>query len=476
MLEEKLFSGLFKPLDESRNNRQRFISAFPDSAMFHNEWFVLHLAVMRFPTTSLSSAFIKQWLRTNKAEFSANKHINLADMAFGDSDPYVTFADTVLSTFNKCTTTPCTPEEFDEALEMFRMEYVNSHSIDVLEQGVSILDGGLQVSNTRSLAGFDDMRSYVVNELSRLSNVIQHNVRKGIIVYNSEPVEDEEKSQVICNYGIKPLDDAIGGITEGDMISLLAPPKGGKSRLSAFFIHQAIISGVSVVLWSIENGMKGVESLIRARHFDYLYNRGADSKHKSIDANAIRKGTLDDNTKELEAASWSDLRTNPKYGHIANIDENFDADTFLNVLDTAVDAVGAKLILIDYLQLIAGDGKMSKNERISQCYQKSLQFLQSKKIAGIFPAQIKQSVVGDLGKCSAEQLRSVELRDAGGESSEVIRTPSVLFLLYGTTQMIQENSLKLLSIPSRNNKPFDPIDLYADFATCYFDYVSGDKE
>ena len=476
MMEEKLFSGLFKSLEESRDNRQRFIAAFPDSAMFQNEWFVLHLAIKRFPGTSLSANFIKQWLRTNKAEFSANKHINLADMSFGDSDPYATFADTVLAAYTNCVNTPCTPDEFNEALELYRMDYVTSHSIDVLEQGVSILDGGLQVSGNRSLAGFDDMRGYVQNELSRLGNMLQHNARKGIIVYDAEPEEDEDANNVICDYGIKPLDDAIGGITEGDMISLLAPPKGGKSRMSVCLIHHALMCGVSVVVWSIENGKKGVESLIRARHFDYLYNRGANSKHKSIDARDIKNKSLDEETAKLEAASWTDLKTNPKYGRLVNIDEDFDADTFLSILGNAVDLVGAKIVLVDYLQLITGDGKLSKNERISQCYQRSLQFLQSKKIAGIFPAQIKQSVVGDLGKCSNEQLRNVELRDAGGESSEVIRTPSVLFLLYGTTQMIQENNLKLISIPSRNAKPFDPIDLYADFATCYFDYIAGEKD
>lgn len=474
MLEERLFAGLFKPLAESSNRRQRFIAAFPDSNMFHNEWHVLYLAIFRFPTLEFKSDFIKLWLTNNKAAITQSKAIDLSEVAFGDEDTFVTFCNLVLTSFTKCRDTACTDEDFDIAIEEFRMQYVTENSINLLEQGVTILSEGYQVNQSRTLAGFDDMVSHVTNGLSRLKSTLNHSSRKGIVVYSADSDEEAEKNSYICNYGIKPLDDVIGGITEGDMISLLAPPKGGKSRLSAFFVHEALIQGISVVTWSIENGLKGIESLIRARHYDWLYNNDADvTKRKSIDAKDIKNGTLDKETKEAEAASWLELRANPKYGKLVNIDEDFDADTFLTILGNAVDRVGAKIVLVDYLQLVSGDGKMSKNERISQCYQRSLQFLQSRKIAGIFPAQIKQSAVGDLGRCSAEQLKSVELRDAGGESSEVIRTPSVLFLLYGNTQMMQDNTLKLISIPSRNSKPFDPVDLYVDFSTCNFTYINN---
>ena len=70
----------------------------------------------------------------------------------------------------------------------------------------------------------------------------------------------------------------------------------------------------------------------------------------------------------------------------------------------------------------------------------------------------------------------MELRDGGGESSEVIRTPSVLMALYADTVSLRNGELKLLSIPSRNAATFPPVDLYADFSVCNFIEVAQKSE
>ncbi|MNV39690.1 hypothetical protein D3C71_1312770 [compost metagenome] len=99
---------------------------------------------------------------------------------------------------------------------------------------------------------------------------------------------------------------------------------------------------------------------------------------------------------------------------------------------------------------------------------KVLQFLKSKKVAGIFPAQLKQTAVGDIKKQSPEELINMELRDSAGESYEVIKTPDVNIALFGTVEDIRNGSMKILSIPSRNSAPFEPIDLSIDAGSCMF--------
>lgn len=470
-LEQLIFAGLLKTPQESRDRRAEFLGTFTDGNLFANEWYIFYQLIRLHTRLNFTRDFVNLYLTNNHGSLSQNKHIDLASYALGDTDPYLTFVDSCLNELKICTEYKITDDEFNLAIESFRMKYVTETGITLLEQGATILSDGLQLSQNKTLSGFSDMSAYVVNGISRLNNIINKKNRRGVTIYDADTdVEDDSGARMVCKYGIEPLDNALGGIYETDMISVLAPPKGGKSRICAFFIHNAIVQGTSVVTWSIENGDKGIEALIRACHFDWLYNRGESdvTKRKLINADDIRKHNLDPEMAELEAASWLDLRTNSAYGRWANIDEDFSADTFLTILDNAVDACGAKLVLVDYLQLVTGDGKLAKNERIGQCYQESLQYLQAKKIAGLFPAQFKTTFVGDLGKKSAEELASAELRDGGAETSEVIRTPSVLMALYGDVQHIRDGELKLLSIPSRNSAPFAPIDLYADFAVCNF--------
>jgi hypothetical protein len=186
----------------------------------------------------------------------------------------------------------------------------------------------------------------------------------------------------------------------------------------------------------------------------------------------IRKGELPLETEKLEMGSWTELKTNSNYGRITVIDEDFNYDTLFEVLESAINEYGAKFICVDYLQLISGRGALdrggNKSELIGDVYKTMLQFLKKKKVAGIFPAQLKQTFVEDMNKRSAEELMNMEFRSGAGESYEVIKTPDLNLMLYGTPEDMRTGHLQLHSIPSRNNASFQPIDLLADAGTCTF--------
>ena len=119
------------------------------------------------------------------------------------------------------------------------------------------------------------------------------------------------------------------------------------------------------------------------------------------------------------------------------------------------------------MQLISAQGRrINKNERISEAYIKMLQFLKRRKVVGICPAQFKQNVVGELSAKSKDEIMNMELRDSAGESYEVIKTPDVNLGLYATPEELRNGFMQIISIPSRNSKPFEPISLYADLGTC----------
>lgn len=469
--EEVIFSAVMESGDNALRRKQELLVELNIPSAFRDEFYVFYTLVKDKPRIDPSEDFIELYMRTNRANFSTSPNIDLAGYTVGEGDPYVEFVNSVKQIYRSCRGRTISDSDYYMALEMHKMEYINRQSIEVLEESTVILAEGKQQGNKR-LSGYADMRRNLSTKMTELDNLVEKKDRKGTITYGVNDNEDEDPGvKLIAKFGIEDLDEHLGGIYEGDMISLLAPAKGGKTRITTHIIHNAVISGTDTAIWSIENGYKGWEALLRARHFNYFYNsKVTDVEQKRIiNSDMIRKNDFpSDELRQMERASWLDLRTNTSYGRITNIDADFKLDSYMTTIENAVNEFGAKLISIDYLQLITGDGRRNKNEIIGEVYKEMLQFVKKNKLGGIFPAQLKQSFVGDISRKDSDELVNLEMRDSAGESYEVIKTPDVNLALYGTVEGMKNGDMKILSIPSRNAPSFDPIQLHADLGTCTF--------
>ena len=109
---------------------------------------------------------------------------------------------------------------------------------------------------------------------------------------------------------------------------------------------------------------------------------------------------------------------------------------------------------------------MPERERISDAYQRLLIYCRKNNIGVIVPAQYKQEAFDLLIKRAT--VDDVDLRTAAGGSSQVIRTPDVLFALWATIDDLRNNSMKIISLPCRMNKAFPNINLRVDLGSCHF--------
>ena len=476
----KIFAGIYSSKNEKgvlNRRRQDLITNFAEN-IFKDEYFVLYSILKKFPKLSIiDEKFLMLYLNSNKASFLKERSIDLGKYA-GVADSYNEFCITCVNTYKSCVNSEVvSDEEFILAIEQYRIEYINEQSIILMQDSAAIMTDGMPYGR-RTLNGFQDMQTYMKRGLQALENLDNGSSHIGIITYgDNEPEDMSNDLKTICEFGIEPLDKATGGMTEGDMISILGVAKGGKSRFMTYLVHRALMQGVNVVVWSVENGVKGWEALLRARHFDYKYNSTNDvTSHCFISDNEIRKGTLTGVRKDKEAASWLDLRTNKEYGKLTVIDEPFDINSYIETLDTAVKQGSAKLVAVDYLQLIGdSNGSRNRNEVIAEAYQKSLRYLKANKLVGLFPAQVKQTSVSSLSTLNTQELGSVETRDIAGASYEVVKTPDINIALIGSVEDIKVGHLVLVSMPSRNSAPFDPTDLSVDFGACNYMVMNKDS-
>ena len=272
-----IFAGMYKVSEEGYEiRRQEFIKVFSDPKVFENEYYVFAILVKEFPKLMISKNFLNSFLIANRASLEKSTNIDLLRFKVSDDEePYIEFLNSCKGMHDELQKVKFTNEEFMESLEIYKMNYITEQSISVLEESVQILTEGIK-RRGKNVVGYDDMRTNLKNGFKPLDDLTNKRERKGIITYGINDMDDADTERaavkLISPYGIKTLDDHVGGIWEGEMISLLAPAKGGKSRMSTFILHNAVVHGTNILMWSIENGYKGWEALIRARHFDYFDN------------------------------------------------------------------------------------------------------------------------------------------------------------------------------------------------------------
>lgn len=365
-------------------------------------------------------------------------------------------------------------EDFNTAYEKYLIEFKAVETAKVYDRARTILLDGLKVGG-KHLYGFDDSQLYVRRELSAIEGLTGMSKGKGYIgmseIIMEEKGEEKQPIKVADFDRLSKLNEYYGGIFTGMFYQVMAPAKAGKSKLCCRINHTANVKfGTNVTVWAAEGGEVAWTAQMRAIHFDYTYNSGVSLAERKfgVDQDVVLKGNFpSDEYKDLEMSSKLDLASNPNYGKTDFIDEPFNVETFIDAIDVSVKSNNSKLVIIDYLQLIQSESSnSSKTETIAKAYVKLLKYCKDNNIAVISPAQYKQEVINDL--MASKDTSNAELRTAGGNSAEVIRTPDITFALWASTSDLANNRMKILSMPSRFAKPFPEIPCVTDLGVCQF--------
>lgn len=150
--------------------------------------------------------------------------------------------------------------------------------------------------------------------------------------------------------GFKDLDNLLAGLQNSDLIVLAARPSMGKSALAINIAqHVAVHEGIPVAIFSLEMSK---EQLV-----DRLL-----SSEANIDAWKLRNANLSDNDFQKIGEAMAKLSEAPLF---------FDDSVGMNVMEMRTKARrlqsehGLGLIVIDYLQLMSGNGSSNRVEEVS---------------------------------------------------------------------------------------------------------------
>lgn len=476
-LSDSLLANVVGADDDSKMKRQLLFSEFKPR-VFRDEYYIIYKVFYNFREKLITpdEDFIKMYLLRNEhIIMDAKEFIDINSYSDLDESPVVSYTMAVLKQYTRLKTLNTNSlDEFNLLIEKYKLEIQCLKMGEALSQAKNILYDGYD-KGRRHYQGYDDSVTYIKTEMADIESLIDTTVGKGFIDASEAGMVDDEETmpEKIGDFGyIKELNEHLRGIYTPNFYSILAPTKGGKSKFTARLIHNIVVEyGNNAVVWAHEGGYYAWLCQLRAIHYDWFYNRHTD------DVTQFKTGVSQDtiltnnwNSEEqrnLEMGSRIDLFQNPSYGHIEMIDRPFKVETFIDEIETAVKKSNAKVVLIDYLQLIGWSTQgMSKPQAIGQAYQKLLAYAKKRNVAVISPAQFTQDFMNELAK--AKDGASHEVRTAGGESSEIIRTPDINIALYASIDDLMNNHMKILSVPSRMASPFPAFDIRCDLGVCMF--------
>lgn len=447
--------------------------------LFRDENYIIYSLLYNFKDRNITidEEFVKLSLMRQQSLIEDASNARKIDInAYGEVDDSVTlgYIGGVMKYFsNLMKDEKVAPDEFQLVFEKYLIEYKAIETAKIYSDSLQIIGDGLKIGK-KVLQGFEASRDYVKNNLARIEGVVDQN--KGIGFINMAEVilnpKQEAKSVKISDFGaLEELNNHYGGIYTGNLYTVMAPSKSGKSKFCARLAHTAMVNyGVNVSVWAFEGGYEAWTAQMRSIHFDFTYNTGVSATDVKIGVTqgAILHDRFPDGSpyKELEATSKLDLASNSAYGSTHFIDRPFRVETFLDEIDASIKANNSQMLIIDYLQLIDSEKSMSDRERIATAYPRLLEYCKKNNIAVVSPAQYKQDVVDELQRKKDGEAR--DMRTAGGGSYEIIKTSDVIFAIWASTEDLSNNKMTIMPMPTRFYDAIPEFDIYVDLGYCQF--------
>lgn len=454
-----------------------------NTKVFKDENYIIYSVLYNFKDRGIvpDYDFMKMYLmRNTKMIKESSGHIDINAYSDLDENPLMGYVVGVLKHFGRISQ----PKDIDLqdyklSVEKYKVEFSNFEMNQAFGQARIMLYDGVQIGN-KLWQGYEDSVAYVKKKTSEIEALLDKTKGEGFIDSRVAGIEDDVsiKPTKIGDFGlINELNDYLGGYYTSLFYNIMAPTKGGKSKFTARAMHNiAVEHGVNVSVWAHEGGYKAFWAQMRAIHYEYLYIRNANegSRVAPLSQKDIMFGNYpNEEIKAAEEASRLDLFTNPNYGVISMIDRPFYAETFIDEIEASVQINDSKAVLIDYLQLIGTQQRgKSKSEVIGKAYQDLLAYAKKRNVMVISPSQFTQEFIKEMTKSADGKPH--EVRTAGGESSEIVRTPDINIALYASTEDLIRHEMTIMSVPSRLAEPFPDIHIYADLCTCLFSSIQAE--
>ncbi len=457
----------------------RFAAYFP-SNIFQNEHAIYYDIIVNLNAKTFTRNQLSDIIDNNRDLVLKSPYVDLSNysvigdgMSATDDEKIEAFKQNLDEMLIGLSNTLVTEEEFNSSCKIYIDWYKNQFMLQTAQAMTRIMsDLGYEErkpgGRTYKYYGFDDAYKYYNERMKLMRELSDENRIKTLVVdvnwfeqeVNKEKIKDDN---TLFTFGIDEIDSVLGELRRSNMLGILGPPKGGKTRMANFIAQRALSLGLNVCVWPLE-GTK--EEWIAMQTAAYIKRK----MKLSINSKNILQHKYDENEKMKKYVTLAKLAiaTDSKMGRLSFIEGVAYVEDFLDVMQSHYDNENPfDVIIIDSLINIMSKTGKGKVDRISEAYMVLKGFIAyrlKRPALAVVPAQLKQSVVDYIRKHPEETIDVT----AGGESAETVRTPDEIIGLFSTKEERATNIMKIYSVGSRHSGNFDDFMVRCDLQCCHF--------
>lgn len=367
-----------------------------------------------------------------------------------------------------------TEEEFMSACRIYIDWFKNQYMTQTIHNMALIMsDKGYtekkRYNFVKTYKGVQDAQAYYNERIKVIRALEDEGDRIRQLVLDEKWLEEELEHEkpvdenAIFTFGIKEIDAIVGELRRGNLLTILGPPKGGKTRFTNYAVQRALQSGLNVAVWPVEGTKEEWQAMQIAAFIRMKY--GISMNSTDI---LNKKYMSDEKRRKYVNAARLQIATNPEMGRLSFIEGTAYVEDFLDVLQAHYETENPfDIIVIDSLLNVMSKKNKPKVERLSEAFMMFKNFISvrmKKPALGIVPAQLKQSAVDYLRK-NPEETMDVTF---AGETSEVIRSADLSIGLFSSKAERAANIMRIYSVAGRHTKDFDDFMIRCDLQCCYF--------
>lgn len=474
----------------------RFIADFPFN-IFYNSYAIFYEILVTIDAKVFTAEQLQSIIETNrdlildspyidKARYSNTESGNIAS----DDDIIAAITSNLVELLYTLSNTYVTEEEFKSSCITYIDWYKNAYAeFTALNMAAIMSDMGFEDKKpgkrTRKYHGLQDMMEYYNENMRVIKSLSTESRIKSFVVdakWLDEELQNENKQDTnsLFSIGIKEMDATIGELRRGNMLGVMGPPKGGKTRFTNYLVNRALSLGYNVCVWPLEGTADEWEAMqtacyIARTSYEQAKSGKKDSMLRLSSKDILQKKYSSSNTMRREiAAAKTAMATSERFGRLSFIEGTAYVEDMFDVLEAHYENENPfDVLVIDQLVNVMSKKGKGKVERISEAYMETKNFLANKlkvPALGIMPAQLKQDVVDFLRRNPDETIDVT----AGGESAETVRTPDEVIGLFSSKEERDNNIMKIYSVASRHNGSFQDFQSRCYLECCFF--TSEDDE
>lgn len=363
-------------------------------------------------------------------------------------------------------------DKFDSAVEIFKEYYIQQASLETAQNMSLILsDTGLIVKSTgkrrRLYKGVEDSELYYEERQSIIKRLMFKEALKSEKIdekWLSDDIakDDKQDEEGILDTGLSTIDEVTGKFRRSNIITILGPTKGGKTRFTNHLVNRALSAGLNVCVWPQEGSKEEWIANQTACIVMNKYGIPYDSKK------VLERSYSDEAMRRYCQSAKTMLATDMRRGRLSFMTGTAYVEDFIAELENHYRKENQfDVLVIDPLVNIQSKHGRTKVDRVSTAYIDLKDYIANKmekKALAIVPAQLKQDVIDSLRRNPGDTIDIT----AGGESSETIRSADEVIGLFSSKEERNLNQMKIYSVASRHSGNFPDFTAGCMLGCCYF--------